>query len=146
MSLGETDARWWEILCGWLSQSDSHHLIIYWYAPSVKNRRSVNRTHTEIERVKDLFFDYSDMTKEAIGNVRDRVHVILNTKTVLQFPLVENKPKLVSKEIKTSPSLIMENGLIDEEVLRQQMETAEEFKSQYQQFVRNSVPYLPRDY
>lgn len=91
MSLGDSDSLWWGNIIEQLRKVPSSHLIIYWYMKEPPTDISIFNRIREQDKVKLAICDYSDMTDEQINVLKERIHVIINTKRVL-------KVKATSKE------------------------------------------------
>ena len=86
MSLGKTDAFWWETIMKWLSEEEARHLIIYWYNANIIGSRAAHGNLTEIDDVKNRLREYTLREDSNVESVMKRVHVIINTKKVLLIP------------------------------------------------------------
>ena len=79
MSLGETDAIWWEKISAWISEDTSHHLVVFIYKEDYNP--IFPRSFIEIEdRIRDMFFDYSSETSEKITSFQSRIHICINSR------------------------------------------------------------------
>lgn len=91
MSLGDSDAIWWERIMSWLKIGNARHLLIFWHTTIPINGRSILKHTREIAQIKSKIIDYSDLTEDLKKAVSGRIHVVLNTKKVLQISLDEKE-------------------------------------------------------
>lgn len=98
MSLGQSDAKWWRKLVQWLRGSLNRHLIIYHYEKNPPNGISVVKQIRCVNKVKDRFLSYSDISDEQKQEIKSRIHVVINTQKFLQLPEVKNEIADVGKE------------------------------------------------
>ena len=87
MSLGDSDAIWWQKLMSWITDSPNRHLIIYWYTSEPQTNRSILKRNREIDRVKKRIVSFWGSTTDLSEILQDRIHVILNTNKVLRIGL-----------------------------------------------------------
>lgn len=117
MSLGITDALWFHKIMDWLKADENRHLIVYWYTKTPSNDRSIlRRIKNEKEAKEKLTYSYSlrDLSSEQKNRLFSRIHIIENTKKVLQLKLDEamkNKelvflPKIAAKSDTHGPTPI----------------------------------------
>lgn len=85
MSLGASDTKWWKLIAQWLTSSDKRHVIVYWYEKNPPNGVSIYRQIRCINNVKDKLLSYSSLSDAIKGQIRDRIHVVINTDTFLQL-------------------------------------------------------------
>ena len=98
MSLGATDAFWWQKLVSWLRSDGTHQLIIFWYsARSISQRSILARVQMKNEVISRLTA-YSGLNASEINLISDRIHVVVNTKSVLHvsFPLIVKEKNIES--------------------------------------------------
>lgn len=101
MSLGESDAKWWRKLNQWLKAGDKRHLIIYWYEKNPPNGVSVAKQLRCINKVKDKLLSFSNFSENEANSIRNRIHVVINTKVFLQLqkkPAELPIPEVATKE------------------------------------------------
>ena len=98
MSLGESDARWWSFLVDWLKKSSSKHIIIYWFEKNPPNNISTRRQLQCMNKVKDLFLSYSNLSEQEQENLKPRIHVVINTKKFLKLEKKEKEIAFVSED------------------------------------------------
>ena len=89
MSMGYTDATWFEKIMEWLQADPNRQIIVFWYTDKPSNKRSTWRYLENEATVRKIITDYSDLTNEKIELIKSRIHIIENTKTVLQLKLKE---------------------------------------------------------
>lgn len=89
MSMGITDSVWFEKIMKWLKASDSRQLIIFWHTRHPSNGRSNWQSFANIREAREKIIDYSDYTNQEEESIGERIHVIENTKHVLQLRLEE---------------------------------------------------------
>ena len=89
MSMGYTDATWFERIMEWLQADPNRQIIVFWYTDKPSNKRSTWRYLENEATVRKIITDYSDLTNEKIELIKSRIHIIENTKTVLQLKLKE---------------------------------------------------------
>lgn len=89
MSLGESDAKWWGKLLQWLKEGPQRHLILYWHTNISPNGISVLKELEQQRIAKETFFKYSSLTEKERISVEPRVHVVLNTKNVLNISEID---------------------------------------------------------
>lgn len=85
MSLGASDAKWWKMIARWLVNNDKRHVIVYWYEKNPPNGISIIRQIRCINSVKDKLLSYSNLSDATKGQIRDRIHVVINTSKFLQL-------------------------------------------------------------
>lgn len=101
MSLGKTDAIWWEYIGNWLAMYEKRHLIIFWFSKeqAQPNTRSFYKRERVIRPIKENFWEHSGLTANEIKNIKDRVHIVINTQSVLQIP--KHSRMATEPEVKT---------------------------------------------
>lgn len=93
MSMGATDATWFSLIMDWLKAKENRQLIVFWHTDTPSNGVSNYLTLTNRRKAQTLITDYSDLTREKIEVIKQRIHIIENTKTVLRVKLRDNKGK-----------------------------------------------------
>ena len=83
MSLGATDSKWWNNIIRWLKGNSSHHLIIYWYTKNHTNPISIYKRIIEENNARQALYSHYNLSPNDIENIRSRIHVVLNSKKVL---------------------------------------------------------------
>lgn len=87
MSLGESDAKWWGRLVKWLKDNSNRHLIVYWYSKNPPDGISTRRELSEQRQVKEKLCGYHKLNEDEFDNIKSRIHVVVNTKDVLNVNL-----------------------------------------------------------
>ena len=87
MSLGCTDAKWWALVMNWLKQNVNHHLIVFWYSNTISGTVSILNKRREERNVKKRLQIYLEEHEKNNANILSRIHIIMNTKKVLQCEL-----------------------------------------------------------
>ena len=99
-SLGSSDTKWWQSLIQWLSKNSVRHLIIYWYEKDPPNGVSFIKQIQCVNNVKEKFLSYSKLSVESKQTLKNRIHVVINTRKFLYLPLkhveAENTNELTS--------------------------------------------------
>lgn len=86
-SLGESDSYWWKEIVNHLKISGNHHVIIYWHTDYVSDTRSIAKRNREIRKIIDSLTCYSDLKPNEKRDVSNRIHVIFNSKKMLNVRL-----------------------------------------------------------
>ena len=89
MSMGITDTLWFEKIIGWLRGDVNRHLILFWHTDKPSNNVSNMRYFENRKVARKKITDYSDCSKEQIEELNHRIHIVENTKYVLQVRLNE---------------------------------------------------------
>lgn len=89
MSMGFTDSTWFGKIMEWLQADQNRHIIVFWHTDNPSNNRSIWRYLENETTVRKMLTDYSDLTDEKIEMIKSRIHIIENTKKVLQLMLKE---------------------------------------------------------
>ena len=84
MSIGNSDSFWWEHIASWLAHDATHHLLIFWYEESSFDSMSIVKLYRRKENVIKKIITHAKMPDEMIQKIRKRIHIVFNTKTVLQ--------------------------------------------------------------
>lgn len=87
MSLGSSDSLWWNKINKWLKANLGRHLVVFCYTKDMPNNRSILKYNRVINQIKDLMMSYSGFSDSDIETIRNRIHVVLNTKSVLRLTL-----------------------------------------------------------
>ena len=95
MSLGATDAMWWNYLAVWLNEKNTRRLVLYAYEKPTGNPSGPEKLRQQ-DKWKNVFLTAAGVKKEAWSNLRSRIIVVLQSK-IFDFSGV----KLVDKETKT---------------------------------------------
>lgn len=89
MSLGITDSIWFQKIMSWLKSNNTRHLIIFWHNNDPTDGRSIWQPLTNTRKVKEKIIGFSNYSRQQIDEIENRIHVIENTKNVLQIKLKE---------------------------------------------------------
>lgn len=85
MSIGETDAIWFSTVITWLKSNINRHLIIFWYTSNPSNDKLIWRRKQSEKEARNKILNFANPAeRNAISN---RIHVVENTKSVLQIEL-----------------------------------------------------------
>lgn len=87
MSLGESDSFLWEKIITRLRISLNCILIIFWYTDNPPSNISTYNFIVEKNKVQDIILKYADLYPEEINKLKERIHIVFNTKRVLQINL-----------------------------------------------------------
>ena len=74
MSIGETDKRWWEKLCEWLSIDDMRRLIIYQHQKYENSAIPIYKRVSE-RKVKELLLRYGNFNEEERKMLESRIYI-----------------------------------------------------------------------
>lgn len=89
MSLGDTDADWWKLICKVLLRDGTRHVIIFCYKEDPPNEVSIVKTLRIKEPIKNRLLSFSSITDVQKNSIIDRIHVVINTQKVLKLPTPE---------------------------------------------------------
>ncbi|MGN0386694.1 MAG: hypothetical protein ACI4EX_12535 [Lachnospiraceae bacterium] len=98
MSLGATDAMWWNYLAAWLNEKNTRRLVLYAYEKPTGNPSGPEKLRQQ-DKWKNVFLTAAGVKKEAWSNLRSRIIVVLRSK-IFDFSGI----KLVDKEAETEPA------------------------------------------
>lgn len=79
MSLGQTDARWWQKLVQWLKSDGARRIILYWYVKNHSGNILSRRQIRCINEAKEKLLSYSVLTADEVASLKSRIHVVINT-------------------------------------------------------------------
>ena len=97
LSIGATDKYIWELIADWLRNSDKL-LIIHHYEKDIDVDDLTEREYLRlVDRVKNKFLDYSDLEDSTRSVLRNKIYVILNTKTLFKVVDKPNIPQVSSQ-------------------------------------------------
>ena len=85
MSLGATDAFWWETLMIWLATNSSRKLIVYWYSQDEKNTISLVKKVRNEQRIKDTLLSYCNFDESKKKYIGMQIFIIVNSNNVFRF-------------------------------------------------------------
>lgn len=91
MSRGETDSYWWQFILNELLESKNFHLIIFCYEQNPPDGISTNKYKNAIADIISDFTSWIEISEEDKLRISKQIHVIFNTKNVLQISLSQNK-------------------------------------------------------
>lgn len=74
MALGITDKLWWQRVCSWLVEDQSHHVILYQYEMPNESVLPYEKFHFERSARRRLW-DLSGLAEENWSSVQNRIHV-----------------------------------------------------------------------
>ncbi len=87
MSLGESDSDYWVKIMSWLDANPDRQLIVFWRCSrSINIETSVLSKARKIKEVRELLWDYSDWSEEKFSKVKNRIHIVLNSKEMFCLP------------------------------------------------------------
>lgn len=93
MSLGDSDAKWWRKLGEWLRADKNRHLIIYWFEKEPPNGVSIRKELQYKEKAKNRLLSFSSFPDEENERLKNRIHVVINTKRFLKLQKTQQKPE-----------------------------------------------------
>lgn len=105
MSLGETDATWWEKIMAWLKNDMNRHVIIFAHSSSNPSKRSIIKYLNDKTKITRKLFDYSDFPEADYDSISKRIHIVINTEHVLKLPLLRK----TEEELKVDEFLVEYN-------------------------------------
>ena len=85
MSMGATDKKWWAQVADWLTRNSSNFLVIFQYFKFEISGTSIRQYVKNKNMVINKFLSHSDLAEDKKEIIRDRIHVVFNTKCVLQI-------------------------------------------------------------
>lgn len=74
MSLGKTDALWWNRICEWLNGNYDRHLIIHMFNMSIKKPYPLNFQIDENKKKKEIL-SFSAFDKKIASSLMNRIHI-----------------------------------------------------------------------
>ena len=83
MSLGESDAMWWEKIMNWLRDSPDRHLLIFWHTKTPNIKQSIRKHTNEVRKVKNIILEYAPSVDTKA--IEERIHVVINTNKILKI-------------------------------------------------------------
>lgn len=105
MSLGDSDSLWWKNIINHLETQSLSHLIIYWYTKNPPDNISARSVAINKDKVKEILYKSTGLSKDRITKIEERIHIIFNTKQVLQISVPKAVTLPVNKDVmKTSIS------------------------------------------
>ncbi|SEK24825.1 Bacteriophage abortive infection AbiH [Ruminococcus sp. YRD2003] len=103
MSLGNSDSMWWERIMTHLSSSPKNHLIIFNYDDNPPSGTSIYKTLISNDDLKNRMIDYTALSSQDIPKIKRQIHIIYNTKKVLQLSIPKKMVLPVSEELLKTP-------------------------------------------
>ena len=93
MSLGESDSHWWKKIIEWLVSDGSKHLIIFWHSKKPLDTISITANFRQENGVREKLLQYAEgvCSKNNQERIRERIHIVFNTKSVLKIPVVKKE-------------------------------------------------------
>lgn len=91
MSLGETDAKWWKLILNWLKGNSANHVILFWHTNNPVGKRNLFKYRSQEEKTRAKLLAFDDKNNPASDECRQRIHVVINTKMVLNVKLDYNQ-------------------------------------------------------
>ena len=86
LSLGASDAHWWEYVNNWLAANGDHHIFIFLRTDDPPRGILVPDLLRKRDAAIKHLLNYTNFSNEVFANLRQRVHVIFNTRRVLTIP------------------------------------------------------------
>lgn len=104
MSLGVTDARWWQRIVSWLRSNGALHLVVFWHMKEsdAPTGRSYVRPYQIKQNVIDLLTAHSGLEAADKKALENRIHVVINTSKVLKVSFERSIMPPSDKEFNTS--------------------------------------------
>lgn len=98
MSLGATDASWWEYIAKWLLNGNIRQLVIFTYQKEYD--QLIARSFMDIEdSIEEKFFSYSDLDEGIKEALRSRIHIVINRNLLpVKFVSEEDRIRQAYKE------------------------------------------------
>lgn len=93
MSVGASDSVWWTKIMNHLINNVNSHVIVFWYSKSSSCNTSMFEHITEKRRIKDIFFEYSELSEEQMQEIENRIHIIFNTKKIFNLTVPKKSPQ-----------------------------------------------------
>lgn len=85
LSLGPTDAIWWEKITLWLKDNQNRLLIIYWHTGEIIDQINIYNRIQKISEVQHKILGFANLEETEIDGLSKRIHVIFNTEKVLRI-------------------------------------------------------------
>ncbi len=87
MSIGESDSDYWEKIMSWLDSNPDKHVVVFSrYSKGLNIETSISAKVREVKHVKNLLFEYTDWTEEKFDKIKDRIHIVFNSKGMFYLP------------------------------------------------------------
>lgn len=96
MSIGQTDARWWDRIVRWLVNNKAVQLILFVHEDEYGDALPMDYIDLE-EEYENRLFKYSDVSENDIDEARNRIHVVVNKNP---FPVkVKSENHLIAEKV-----------------------------------------------
>lgn len=96
LSIGDTDAQWWERVMNWLGSNKEHRLIICWYTKGKISRTAVRKLLNTQKQVKERIASFSSMTTEQLETIYEQISVVFDPKYILKTEFAKNSQELLT--------------------------------------------------
>lgn len=106
MSLGESDSLWWEKVMEQVLSSSYNHLIIFSYTDNPPSSTSIYDTLTRQNEIKEKMIGYTALSSQEVSKIKERIHIVFNTKRVLNISVPRKKLPVSNSTLKTPISKI----------------------------------------
>lgn len=130
MSLGATDAKWWRKLVQWLKADSNRHIVLYWYEKNPPNGISTVKQLQAVDAAKNKLLSYTaNLSANEIATMKNRIHVVINTKRYLRLTKKQKNPWSTLEEmVNTAPMIEAAANAISPEAIQQAEELAKNFE------------------
>jgi hypothetical protein len=95
MSLGKTDALWWDAIIQWLNANAERQLVLFDYDPGFQTTMPFDWIDKN-ERIKNKILSYSSRKDINKGLLRDRIHIAVH-KNLFEMDLMKEHREFVEK-------------------------------------------------
>ena len=102
MSLGKTDLYWWQLIIKKLIEDSDCRLIIFSYAHNPLNKISSRKMKEATTKIKSEFISDMDLSEDDTKNVLERIHVVFNSKKVLNTHLSLDETEKVCSNVENT--------------------------------------------
>lgn len=96
LSIGKTDAHWWETVMEWLLKSRENRLIVFWHTGGKVTGKLFSRLLREQETIRSKIMEYADLGAEQIEVVEKQICVIFDTKRVFKIEFEKASKELLA--------------------------------------------------
>ena len=130
MSLGATDAKWWRKLVQWLKADSNRHIVLYWYEKNPPNGISTVKQLQAVDAAKNKLLSYTaNLSANEIATLKNRIHVVINTKRYLRLTKKQKNPWSTLEEmVNTAPMIEAAANAISPEAIQQAEKLAKNFE------------------
>lgn len=94
LSIGETDAQWWEEIMSWLLKDKTNQLIVFWYTGGKLTKRLHTKVLRTQEKIYNKLFMHSSYTNDDMEEAKKRIHIVFDTQKVLRVYLHDKEKEL----------------------------------------------------